>query len=72
MATCSSMSARKPDGEIEPDQVARLKEMGAWLAKNGEAIYGTRGGPIIRRKPTPPPAPGDAIYISALRLTDGS
>ena len=35
----------KPDGEIEPDQVARLKEMGAWLEKNGEAVYGTRGGP---------------------------
>jgi len=34
-----------PDGRIEPRQVTRLKEMGAWLAKNGESIYGTRGGP---------------------------
>ncbi len=34
-----------PDGRIEPRQVARLKEMGAWLKKNGESIYGTRGGP---------------------------
>ncbi|HET8828902.1 MAG TPA: alpha-L-fucosidase [Pelobium sp.] len=33
-------------GEIEPEQVARLKEMGAWLKINGESIYGTRGGPI--------------------------
>ena len=34
-----------PDGRIEPRQVARLKEMGAWLTQYGESIYGTRGGP---------------------------
>jgi alpha-L-fucosidase len=35
-----------PDGRIEPRQADRLKEMGAWLAQNGESIYGTRGGPF--------------------------
>lgn len=35
-----------PDGEIEPRQVARLKEMGAWLKQYGRAIYSTRGGPF--------------------------
>jgi len=34
-----------PTGEIEPRQVERLKEMGAWLKQYGETIYGTRGGP---------------------------
>ncbi|MHB9133752.1 MAG: alpha-L-fucosidase [Armatimonadota bacterium] len=34
------------DGRIEPEHVARLKEMGAWLAKNGQGVYGTRGGPF--------------------------
>lgn len=34
-----------PTGEIEPRQVQRLKEIGEWLVKNGESIYGTRGGP---------------------------
>jgi alpha-L-fucosidase len=34
-----------PDGRIEPRQMERLKEMGAWLAKYGESIYRTRGGP---------------------------
>jgi alpha-L-fucosidase len=34
----------KPDGEIEPAQVQRLKEIGDFLSKNGESIYGTRGG----------------------------
>jgi len=35
-----------PDGRIEPRQVERLKEMGAWLDKYGDGIYGTRGGPF--------------------------
>jgi alpha-L-fucosidase len=34
-----------PTGEIEPRQVERLKEMGAWLGKYGDSIYGTQGGP---------------------------
>jgi alpha-L-fucosidase len=39
----------KPDGEIEPLQAERLREMGQWLQKYGYTIYGTRGGPY---KPT--------------------
>jgi alpha-L-fucosidase len=35
-----------PNGEIPPDQANRLKEIGTWLAKYGESIYGTRGGPF--------------------------
>jgi len=35
-----------PDGRIEPRQVERLREMGAWLEKFGDGIYGTRGGPF--------------------------
>jgi alpha-L-fucosidase len=35
-----------PDGRIEPRQVDRLREMGAWLGNHGETIYGTRGGPF--------------------------
>jgi alpha-L-fucosidase len=34
-----------PDGRIEPRQVERLKEIGAWMDQNGVAIYNTRGGP---------------------------
>ena len=33
-----------PTGQIDPISTARLREMGQWLAKNGETIYGTRGG----------------------------
>ena len=35
-----------PDGRIEPRQVKRLKEMGAWLEKYGDGVYATRGGPF--------------------------
>ena len=34
-----------PDGRIEARQVERMKEMGEWLNKYGDAIYNTRGGP---------------------------
>ena len=37
----------KPDGTIDEASAARLKELGAWLRANGEAIYGTRGGPWL-------------------------
>ncbi len=35
-----------PDGRIEPRQVERLIQMGAWLKKYGDGVYGTRGGPF--------------------------
>ena len=36
-----------PSGEIEPRQAKRLREMGRWLARCGETIYSTRGGPYL-------------------------
>lgn len=60
-----------PDGRIEPRQVDRLREMGAWLAQNGESIYGTRGGPW---KPTAAFAStrkGSAVFLHLLREDDG-
>ena len=35
-----------PDGTIQPEFVATLKEIGTWMNKNGQSIYGTRGGII--------------------------
>jgi alpha-L-fucosidase len=37
-------------GVMETLQVERLKEMGSWLQNNGEAVYGTRGGPFLPGK----------------------
>ena len=36
-------------GRIPAPSVERLKAVGNWLAENGEAIYGTKGGPFPRR-----------------------
>jgi alpha-L-fucosidase len=35
-----------PNGEIASEQAERMKEIGEWLARHGESIYGTRGGPF--------------------------
>jgi alpha-L-fucosidase len=37
----------RPDGQIDPPQAQRLREIGQWLDKYGESIYGTRGGPFL-------------------------
>jgi len=39
----------KPDGTIQEEFTARLREIGTWLNRFGESIYETRGGPIAPR-----------------------
>lgn len=46
-----------PSGKIQQDFIDRLKEVGQWLSKNGESVYGTRGGPI-------PPQPWGVTTIA--------
>lgn len=55
-----------PDGRIEPRQVARLEEMGAWLRKYGESIYGTRGGPWKPTEALASTRRGNVIYLHLL------
>jgi alpha-L-fucosidase len=59
----------RPDGQIDPAQAARLREIGEWLRQYGQSIYATRGGPYL---------PGDfgvstyrdkTIYLHILSLT---
>lgn len=52
-----------PDGRIEPRQVDRLNEMGAWLAKNGSSIYGTRGGPWHPTKTVASTRRGQTVFL---------
>jgi alpha-L-fucosidase len=55
-----------PDGQIEPRQVERLKEMGQWLSKYGESVYGTRGGPFTRADWGAATHKDDTIYLHIL------
>jgi alpha-L-fucosidase len=35
-----------PEGEVPMPSIERLKEVGAWMKENGEAIYGTKASPF--------------------------
>ena len=61
----------RPDGIIDPAQANVLKEIGAWLKKNGEAIYGTRGGPWKPGKNIVSTRRGNVIYLHILNSADG-
>ncbi len=56
-----------PDGRIEPRQTEVLKQVGTWLDKNGESIYGTRGGPWKPTKTIASTRKDKAIYLHILR-----
>ena len=62
-----------PDGIIPPAHVERLKEVGRWLAINGEGIYGTRPGPF---EPVEnyygSTHKGNTIYIHLLKMPEGT
>src|SRR5437667_3370503 len=59
-----------PNGKVQPEFVERLKGVGAWLAKNGESIYGTRGGPIAPRGAGITTQRGKRIYVHILDWQD--
>ena len=39
------------DGEIPPQALAELADIGTWMEKNGAAIYGTTANPLGKRQP---------------------
>lgn len=59
-----------PNGKIQPEHVALLKEMGAWTAQYGETIYGTRGGPLSAREWGVMTQKGNKIYVHILNWHD--
>jgi len=60
----------RPDGTIQAEFVSGLKAMGSWLAKNGEAIYGTRGGPITPRPWGVTTQKANKIYVHIMDWQD--
>ncbi len=61
----------RPDGEIDPPQVERLREIGAWLKENGESIYGTRGGPWLPGDYGVSTHNGKVVYLHILKAPSG-
>jgi alpha-L-fucosidase len=55
-----------PNGRIEPRQVDLLKEVGVWLKVNGEAVYGTRGGPFLPSDNIASTHKGRVIYLHVM------
>lgn len=59
-----------PDGTIPPVMVDLLKDMGNWLAVNGEAIYGTRPWTVFGEGPTRLPEGGHKIEKIKIAYTN--
>jgi alpha-L-fucosidase len=61
----------QPDGQLPAEAVARMKEIGAWLNLNGEAIYGTRPIPPYKEGPVVFTRKGKTAYAIYLPRTEG-
>jgi alpha-L-fucosidase len=61
-----------PDGRIQPEFGTRLREVGTWVGKNGESIYGTRGGPVAPHPWGVTTRKGDHVYVHVLDAADPS
>lgn len=55
-----------PEGEILPVHAERLRGVGEWLARNGNGIYGTRGGLIPATSTAVSTRRGDTHYAHVL------
>jgi len=61
----------QPDGQIPPEQVARVREIGQWLATYGESIYGTRGGPWLPGTYGASTHKGKTVYLHLFHAQSG-
>lgn len=53
----------KPDGTMPQEQVERLYELTAWISKNKEAVYDTKGGPFRQTEYLGSTYKGNKIYL---------
>ena len=59
-----------PTGKIQPEFVERLHAVGEWMRKNGESVYGTRGGPVTPRPWGVTTQKAGKIYVHVFDLSD--
>jgi hypothetical protein len=56
------------DGRFAPNETERIGELGAWMKKYGESIYGTRGGPYKPEAWGGSCYRGEAVYLHVTGL----
>ena len=61
-----------PNGKIQPEFISTLKEIGKWMEKNGETIYGTRGGPVPPKSWGVSTYKNSKVYIHLLNPEDNN
>jgi alpha-L-fucosidase len=59
-----------PNGRIQPEFTSRLREVGTWLAANGESVYGTRSGPIAPREWGVTTRKGSKVFVHVFEWAD--
>ncbi|HEU5316007.1 MAG TPA: alpha-L-fucosidase [Chloroflexota bacterium] len=59
------------EGVIPQPSVERLEQMGAWLQKNGESIYGTKAGPVQDLGWARTTAKDDTVYLHVFEWPAG-
>ncbi len=62
----------REDGTIDKDDALALRTIGLWLDENGEAVYGTRGGPWLPDAGASPPARATTCSSSPSSSTTGT
>ncbi|PKQ45270.1 alpha-L-fucosidase [Confluentibacter flavum] len=55
-----------PNGNIQPEHIQSLAEVGDWLKQNGETIYGTEGGLIPPNENWVSTQKGQTLYLHIL------
>ena len=60
-----------PEGDLEPDMLAILDEIGIWTSANGEGIYGSRPWKIYGEKPANKPEKKQGRFDENFRFSSG-
>ena len=70
LAKCAGMGANlllnigpQPNGEVPAQSLERLRDMGEWLSRYGETIYGTEGGDISPQSWGVTTRKGDRLFV---------
>jgi alpha-L-fucosidase len=58
----------QPNGELPAVAVERMKEMGEWLAVNGETVYGTKAGDVKQQEWGCTTRKGDRLFVHIFEL----